>query len=277
MVLLHVVAIYDTRREEDATILESGQSYAVGQVKWVSSDGRVTEWSMKKGLSYTDLMLFKRIASQSIQTDGVISRTGSGHCIDFAKSDSSVYFAGTEDGVIHKCSCSYNEQYLQSYFGHAGPVYRVRISPFASHLILSCSADWTVKLWDQNQQSQVLTFHSADLAHAVHDVAWSPTHSTVFGSCTEDGRIEIWDLSHSTLDPIVTHYPKSSEKKAAQTTSILFAPTAPVIAVGDSNGQVAIYRLPVLATDVPSDPAQQLEQLNRAISSEGIIDDEKNI
>ena len=125
MVLLHVVAIYDTRREEDAPILESGQSYAVGQVKWVSSDGRVTEWSMKKGLSYTDLMLFKRIASQSIQTDGVISRTGSGHCIDFAKSDSSVYFSGTEDDVIHKCSCSYNEPYLQSYFGHAGPVYHL--------------------------------------------------------------------------------------------------------------------------------------------------------
>ena len=28
------------------------------------------------------------------------------------------YLAGTEEGHIHKCSCSYNEQYLESYFGH---------------------------------------------------------------------------------------------------------------------------------------------------------------
>lgn len=28
------------------------------------------------------------------------------------------YLAGTEEGHIHRCSCSYNEQYLDSYFGH---------------------------------------------------------------------------------------------------------------------------------------------------------------
>lgn len=26
--------------------------------------------------------------------------------------------AGTEEGHIHKCSCSYNEQYLDTYKGH---------------------------------------------------------------------------------------------------------------------------------------------------------------
>ena len=30
---------------------------------------------------------------------------------------------GTEDGILHRCSVSYNEQYLDNYFGHAGPVY----------------------------------------------------------------------------------------------------------------------------------------------------------
>ena len=29
------------------------------------------------------------------------------------------YLAGTEEGHIHRCSCSYNEQYLDSYVGHA--------------------------------------------------------------------------------------------------------------------------------------------------------------
>ena len=30
----------------------------------------------------------------------------------------SSYLVGTEEGHIHRCSCSYSEQYLDSYFGH---------------------------------------------------------------------------------------------------------------------------------------------------------------
>lgn len=180
-----IVAIYDTRKEDDIPILESGQSTnthmdAVWQVKWVnkgiergealvsiSSDGRVAEWNMKKGLSSTDLMVLKRVShgTQDNKTDttesgGIISRQASGTCIDFAKADGSVYFTGTEDGIIHKCSCSYNEQYLQSYVGHTAPVYRVHISPFLGSSFLSCSADWTVKLWDEHAKVELLSFHS---------------------------------------------------------------------------------------------------------------------
>ena len=31
----------------------------------------------------------------------------------------SSYLACTEEGYIHKCSCSYNEQVLETYTGHA--------------------------------------------------------------------------------------------------------------------------------------------------------------
>lgn len=293
------------------------------QVKWISkgsdrgenvvsisSDGRVTEWSMKKGLSYSDLMTLKRIANPLLgsdsRADGVISRQASGHCIDFAKSDPSVYFVGTEDGLIHKCSVSYNEQYLQTYFGHTGPVYQLLVSPFCSDLFLSCSGDWNVKLWHQGEQKDVLTFRSVDLAHAVHDISWCPSDSTVFGAVSEDGRIEIWDLGQSTLDPIITHFPKKYAPRAPapgaagsrastslergtdvgldglddslpppssaagvntgapsvsggsgpqsesfieiplECTKIAFAPSAPIIVVGDSSGDVTVYRVPTL-------------------------------
>ena len=36
------------------------------------------------------------------------------YCICYSCS----YLAATEDGLIHKCSCSYNEQYLDTYEGH---------------------------------------------------------------------------------------------------------------------------------------------------------------
>ena len=43
-----------------------------------------------------------------------------GLAFDFRCGDSATYVAGTEDGTIHKCSCSYNEQYLETFYGHTG-------------------------------------------------------------------------------------------------------------------------------------------------------------
>ncbi len=41
-----------------------------------------------------------------------------------------------------------------------GPVYELKWSPFLSDVFLSCSADWTVKLWHQDSPSPVYTFTS---------------------------------------------------------------------------------------------------------------------
>ncbi len=104
---------------------------------------------------------------------------------------------GTEDGNIHKCSCSYNEQYLESYVAHTGPVHKVAYSPFQSGLFLSCSADWTVKLWrDENPEKPLLSFDTN--TSYVSDVCWSSTNSTCFAAVSGGNTLEVWDLSIST-------------------------------------------------------------------------------
>ncbi|RHY31175.1 hypothetical protein DYB32_003710 [Aphanomyces invadans] len=280
-----VVALFDTRKNDAVPILSSESNSGshldvVWQVKWVhkgsergesivsvSSDGRVTEWSMKKGLSFSDLMTLKRVPNplmgSEARIDGVIARQASGNCIEFAQNDSSVYFVGTEDGNIHKCSCSYNEQYLETYYGHTAAVYAIHMSPFWNQLLLSCSADWTVKLWHQAEQREVLNFRSVDLCHGVYGVAWCPSDATIFGSVTEDGRIEIWDLEQSVLDPIVTYFPKEQ----VHCTCISFAPSSPVLVVGDSTGEVGVYRVPTLAEGrcVGQTVDDQIERLKRAV------------
>ena len=55
---------------------------------------------------------------------------------------------GTEEGRIHKCSKAYNSAYLETYEGHYMAVYTVRWNAFNPKIFLSCSADWTVKLWE---------------------------------------------------------------------------------------------------------------------------------
>ena len=101
--------------------------------------------------------------------EGIISRLGSGLCFDFANStgDTALYYVGTEDGVVHKCSCSYNEQYLKNYHGHTGPVYKLRCHPLNPNVFISCSADWTIKLWDQTKTDPVHTIQQKDLTDAV--------------------------------------------------------------------------------------------------------------
>ncbi|OWZ06812.1 Axonemal Inner Arm I1 Intermediate Chain Dynein [Phytophthora megakarya] len=321
---------------------------AVWEVRWVahggsesvvsvSADGRVVEWSLKKGLSFSDLMTLKRAPNPLLGgpgtaatgtngvgggTDGVISRQASGRSLAFAsQGDPSVYFVGTEDGLVHKCSVSYNEQYLQTYIGHTGPVYQLLVSPFCSDLFLSCSGDWSLKLWHQNDPhgDAALTFHSMDLAKAVLGASWSPSDAGVFAAVAEDGRIELWDLVQSTLDPIVRHFPKKymsvvvpepqSEgdlldsslrdltpkgevdpddplrdpnavsvpatmlvEVPLECTTVAFAPKAPVLVVGDSTGDVTVYRVPaqvsssaVADSDASSYFEEQAARLMRAI------------
>jgi WD40 repeat protein len=376
-----VVAIYDTRKDDSAPAsasstpslgvaeaskhvpvpiaTSSGMSGkhldAVWQVRWVargggesvvsvSADGRVVEWSLKKGLSYSDLMTLKRAPNPLLGgagtaatgtngggggSDGVISRQASGRSLAFAnQGDPAVYFVGTEDGLVHKCSVSYNEQYLQTYVGHTGPVYQLLVSPFCSDLFLSCSGDWSLKLWHQADPrgDAVLTFHSVDLAQAVLGASWSPSDAAVFAAVAEDGRIELWDLAQSTLDPVVRHFPKryvsvttavppptdpdalnSSSRDMTpkgepdkdddtyqassgpttmtnmvevplECTTVAFAPKAPILVVGDSTGDVTVYRVPAqvsnaapcgadidASSDVASFVEEQAARLLRAI------------
>ena len=147
------------------------------------------------------------------------------------------YVAGTEDGNIHKCSCSYNEQYLgESFCGHTGPVYQIQWSPFASNLFLSASADWTMKLWQEDRDSAVLSFQSTN--SGIADVRWSPNNATVFGCVTEDGRLQIWDMSVSTLKPVLTQ-----NLQGQKLSCLLFSKASPVVVCGSNTGEVGVYRL----------------------------------
>jgi WD40 repeat protein len=274
------VSIYDVRKPEDAPMLESGHTSGkhtdpVWGLKWVdegkgqgeilvsiSTDGRVTQWHMKKGLEHTDLMMLKRVASTASGegSEGIISRRASGLCFDFCPRDTMIYVAGTEDGHVLKCSTSYNEQHLTSYLGHSGPVYKLRWSPFCGNTFLSCSADWTIKLWNQERSEALFSFQPG--ADYVADVCWAPDNSTIFASVTGDGRLDLWDISTNTLDPLHTVQTKT------KLSCVSFSPNSPVVVTGCDSGCVQVYKL----TGPISEPSgrttvQQLAALEKITST----------
>jgi WD40 repeat protein len=107
-------------------------------------------------------------------------------------------------------------------------------------VFLTCSADWTVQLWDVNtdvkssfsssslENESLMTFRQTNLKDSVNDVAWSPFSATTFASIASDGRIEIWDLSVNTADPIITHFNDKVE---------VIVDDVPEIADGDDNDE----------------------------------------
>uniref|UniRef100_A0A3B4EHK2 Dynein axonemal intermediate chain 4 n=1 Tax=Pygocentrus nattereri TaxID=42514 RepID=A0A3B4EHK2_PYGNA len=239
------IAIYNVQSREKTPVIDSSDcahkhTGPVWQVKWVdhergpsgeykgetlisvAADGRICKWFLRK--------------ERERKSEALISRLAPGLCFTFHRNDFNIYLTGTEEGHIHKCSCSYNEQFLETYTAHRGPIYKVTWSPFCPDVFLSCSADWTIQLWREDLLTPVLAFTSTQ--KAVHDVMWSPRWATVFGAVNE-GRVEIWDLGASILDPTTV----SVASPGVKLTSLLFAKETDCILVGDSEGQVSVYKL----------------------------------
>ncbi|XP_078417405.1 dynein axonemal intermediate chain 4 isoform X2 [Cetorhinus maximus] len=263
------VAIYNIRNLENGLVLDSSNDHnkhigPVWQLKWteqdrnskedekegtlisIAADGRVAKWTLAKGLESSDLMRIKQTGMQTSRkmatdkekkSEASISRQAPGMCFSFHPKEANIYLAGTEEGYIHKCSCSYNEQFLETYGVHKGPVYKVAWSPFSSDTFLSCSADWSIHVWNQEVLRPVLRF-SSTITKAVHDIMWSPKTATVFGAVNED-RVEVWDLAVSILDPVII----CPANEGLTLSTILFAKNTDCILVGDSNGEVIIYEL----------------------------------
>ena len=212
------VNVYDMKRQENwETPIESSNGMhgchtdPVWYLKWVtntaertetlvsiSSDGKVLEWNLKKGLAVSTLMVLNRGG----QGEGWITRVAAGISFDFVPDDLTSYIVGTEEGSIHRCSVSYNEQYLDTYTGHEGPVYRIKFSPKWPKIFLSCSSDWTAGLYHVKSKVPLIKMQATGESSAINDISWCPGNSTIFASITADAKLQIWDLSVSAIDPV---------------------------------------------------------------------------
>ncbi|XP_029309687.1 WD repeat-containing protein 78-like isoform X2 [Cottoperca gobio] len=230
----------------------------------VAADGRISKWFVcNNGLDCIDLMKLKKIhnikkKAGGIKTESVVSALTPGLCFDFHPTDSSVYLVGTWEGLVHRCSCSNSQLFLETYRKHFCPVNCIAWSPLSPDVFLSCSSDWTIQLWKSDLQNPVFGFSSTQ--RAVCDIKWSPKWATVFGAVNE-GQLEIWDLNSSILDPIIVQPAAAGVKMK----SLLFATQTDCVLVGDSDGQVTVYQLKNLSVAESS----QVDILEGIICSAG--------
>nr|XP_015218819.1 PREDICTED: dynein intermediate chain 1, axonemal isoform X2 [Lepisosteus oculatus] len=252
------VAVYNLKEEGEqptyrSTAKTGKHTDPVWQVKWqkddmdnnhnffsVSSDGRVVSWTLVKNeLVYTDII---KLSGEGAVMDGPeglqLQTMACGTSFDFHKQIDYLFLVGTEEGKIHKCSKAYSSQFLETYDAHNMAVDAVRWNHFHPKVFISCSSDWTVKIWDHTINTPMFTF---DLNSAVGDVAWSPYSSTVFAAVTTDGKVHVFDLSINKYEAICEQ-PVVAKKKT-KLTHIEFNPVHPIIIVGDDRGYVTSLKL----------------------------------
>lgn len=169
---------------------------------------------------------------------------------------------GTEEGKIHLCSKAYSGQYLETYEGHYLAVYAVKWNHYHPRVFLSCSADWTIKMWDSSIKRPITTF---DLQCAVGDVEWAPYSSTVFAAVTYNGMLCVYDLKQEKKKHLCEH----PAMKKAKAYHVSFNWEDPIILVGDEKGGVNSFKLSKALTKGPMEPqvvddktitTQQLEE-----------------
>jgi dynein intermediate chain 1, axonemal len=250
------VMVFDVRAKGNkplysSTIRTGKHTDPVWQVSWheedmtkelnffsISSDGLVASWVMSKNeLKMEPVMQLKLLSSVRDDPDEVnLSGLAGGCCFDFNKHNEHLFVVGTEEGNIHKCSKAYSGQYLETYVGHHMAVYAVKWNPFHPRVFISCSADWTVKIWDHSQSQPILSF---DLDNAVGDVCWSPYSSTVFAAVSSEGKVHVFDLAENKHEALC----EQKVVKRAKLTHVAFNDVDPIIIVGDDRGGVNSLKL----------------------------------
>lgn len=281
------VAVYDLSRKKGrkkpiykCTAKTGKHTDPVWQVSWhaddvdgnknfssVSSDGRITNWTIVKSeLAFTDLIRIQ-LGTKEANPDvpQAVFSLGSGTCFAFHPSQESVFLVGTEEGKIHKCSRAYSSKFLHSFDAHSMAVYAVSWNPFHPRIFASCSADWTVKIWDQSESEPVFTF---DLGNSVGDIAWAPYSSTAFAAVTSDGKVVYYDLAENKYDPLCVQ----QVSKKYNITRIQFNKTHPIVVIGDDNGATSILKLsPNLRKPTKNkalkDAAAQVEMMDKLLDS----------
>lgn len=199
----------------------------------ISTDGRISNWVLnKKELNSKDVLKLTTGECLSDPEAMIMSQLG-GMCMEYSPIHDRLV-VGTQEG--HVMLCTYSGQCVERYEGHQMAVYTARWNQFHPNIFVTCSGDWTVKVWLRSSKKPLLTF---DLGDSVGDVSWAPYSSTVLAAVTSSGKVCLFDLHANKNEPLCVQ----TVVKNAQLTRVVFSHVDPIVFVGDTRGTVLTLKL----------------------------------
>uniref|UniRef100_A0AAY4DVG4 Cytoplasmic dynein 1 intermediate chain 1 n=1 Tax=Denticeps clupeoides TaxID=299321 RepID=A0AAY4DVG4_9TELE len=212
----------------------------------VSTDGRMCSWSLDMLSQPQDSMELVYNKSKPVAVTGLAFPTG----------DVNNFVVGSEEGTVYTASRHGSKAGICEMFeGHQGPVTGISChgavgSVDFSHLFITSSFDWTVKLWSTKHNKPLYSFE--DNADYVYDVTWSPAHPALFAAVDGMGRLDLWNLNSDTEVPTAS----VTIEGASALNRVRWASGGRELAVGDSEGRVWIYDVGELAVPHSEDWAR---------------------
>ncbi|KAM3961319.1 dynein axonemal intermediate chain 4 [Aphomia sociella] len=192
-------------------------------------------------------------AKPCLKVDVPITRYPAALCMKWHPTVEHIYFIGTDEGCIHKCSTHYLNQHIDVFRAHAGPVYNMEFSPFMDSLLVSCGADGAIRLWMDGMDDVIMTL---TCPAAVYGIAFCPINATILISVSGN-VLSIWDLRRKTHIPCAEYtFPGH-----VVLSYVRFSASGDNVFVGDSVGRVHTFHL----EDTPLPPFYQWKMLDEAI------------
>ncbi|KAI7807717.1 dynein, cytoplasmic 1, intermediate chain 2a isoform X2 [Triplophysa rosa] len=197
----------------------------------ISTDGKMCSWSLDMLSTPQDSLelVFKQSKSVAVTS------------MSFPLGDVNNFVVGSEDGSVYTACRHGSKAGISEIFeGHHGPITGLDCHTAAgpvdfSHLFVTSSFDWTVKLWSTKNNKPLYSFE--DNSDYVYDVMWSPTHPALFACVDGVGHLDLWNLNNETEVPTAS---VTVEGNPALN-RVRWTHSGREVAVGDSDGQVHIY------------------------------------
>uniref|UniRef100_A0A0K8T3P0 Uncharacterized protein n=2 Tax=Lygus hesperus TaxID=30085 RepID=A0A0K8T3P0_LYGHE len=200
----------------------------------VSTDGRLCSWSLDMLSQPQETLELQHRQSKAIAVTS----------LDFPYNDVNNFVLGSEEGAVYSaCRHGTKAGVTDTYDGHQGPItgintHKVQGPVDYSHLFLTSSFDWTIKLWNMKENKAVYSFE--DNGDYVYDVGWSPVHPSVFAAVDGSGRLDLWDLNTDTEVPVAT----ATVDQPAALNRLAWSASGNHIAAGDDHGRINLYDIP---------------------------------
>jgi len=230
-----------------------------------SNDGRLCVWSLA--------MLVHPQESIDLKNETKNRRDLAVMTLSFPENETNILYVGAEDGSVCQVHIHGSKVGItESYDGHEGPVSGIDVHPHGdasqhgveatSDLALSCSFDWSVKLWMVKQYpSPVLSIDIFE--DYIYDVRWHPTHPAIFASVDGEGHVDLWNLNRDLESPVVRC--ENPNQKRLALNRCYWSIDGRRLTTGDSEGTLSVYALDKNVAHPRNEDFQQFQERLRGM------------
>uniref|UniRef100_A0A8D9B8K6 Cytoplasmic dynein 1 intermediate chain n=1 Tax=Cacopsylla melanoneura TaxID=428564 RepID=A0A8D9B8K6_9HEMI len=235
----------------------------------ISNDGRLCSWSLE--------MLSSPQETRDLQYNNKQTKNLAVLSLAFPQNDVNNFVVGCEDGNVYSaCRHGNKAGNVECYESHEGPVvglssHRAQGHIDFSHLVLTSSYDWSVKLWNIKENKPVHSFN--EFRDYVMDVQWSPINPALFATVEVGGRVDLWNLNIDTEVPATS----AIVEGAPALNRVSWTPNGTQLCVGDEKGVITMFDVGEQLAQPRSDEWSKMLHTLQELKNNGAYYAEPNI